>query len=142
MQRKTLALVVLALVVTGCASGPLVKVTPPPLTQSVTPTTPWICEFTEAAIDNDDSEWYHLHGDYSCFIWGTWDSATAGLETLVSGTRDTPTKLQDVAPSTLKGLTADMPDFAKLIAGKGSYRLAVSGGGGSVSLSLQCRCLG
>jgi len=109
--------------------------------KAVIPSTPSIDAFTESAIDNTDSLWYHLRGEYACFIWGTWDTATAGIETLVSGTTTTPTKLLDVAPAGLVGLTADMTAFVALRAGIGYYRLKVVNGNGSESLSLQCRLI-
>jgi hypothetical protein len=94
--------------------------------------------FTETAVSNGDGDWQYLKGTFTVQIYGTFDSATVDVETLVEGTTTSPTVVSDISVPDLIGVTSLSP-WATLTAGDGYYRIEVSGGLGSESISWQVR---
>lgn len=95
-------------------------------------------DFTEIDVPNGDGDWHYLRGDYACLIWGVFDSATVDVETLVTGSKDTPTKLKNVAVSSLVSVTSETK-FVGISMKQGYYRMEVSGGLGSELINFHCR---
>ena len=102
---------------------------------------------TEIA-QGSDSAWQRSPGyEASCKIFGTFGGASADLETRIDGADSTnpgtctaagTDVVCDVEVAALLGVAADT-DFTGINLGRGDYRLEVTGGNSSTSLTLHCR---
>lgn len=95
--------------------------------------------FTETGITSarveDGSEWIFLRpGSWACFIWAdVRTNASVDVETLVTGTTVTPTKVSDVDIPKLVGATTDIWGTLN---GNGYFRIEVEG---DDTINWQCR---
>lgn len=90
--------------------------------------------FLETDVSNGVGDWQVMKGEWSIRIYGTFDGASVSVETLTEGTPATPTKVTNVSATALVGAALET-EWAGLQAGHGSYRINVTGGGGSESIT-------
>lgn len=92
--------------------------------------------FTETAIlQSSDSTFVHMKGDCECKILGTFGGASADVETEIQGTGGV---IRDVDVAALISVVAETA-WVSIRLGSGGYRIEVTGGDGTTSLTFHCR---
>jgi Tfp pilus assembly protein PilX len=90
---------------------------------------------TETGITVGDGAWIFLRpASWACAVWAdAWTDGSVDVETLMTGTTDTPTKVLNVDVASLVGVTADAWGS---MGGNGYFRIEVTG---SDTINWQCR---